>query len=410
MHKNSCYLGMFKVISIWISISIGLSLLRLSAPFLGLNQYKLSSILVYAAAAIFISSGVVVIFVRFLSKEQIFFLFLTPILLCFYGLAVGLINEYSWSEQLKHICYVLLPFMMITYGRCVAPYLSEKQLQAMMKPVFVINLIACICYIVLKSQYPIYPGFGTQAMVYAALYFFSTKQHRLFFISLFLALIEGKRSMQLSLLIASMFASGQSRLLKHIGIVGMGSFVSIVLVLFIIDNFDLYGVVGLSRVRYINPFSNDFDPYLGSSGRLDEYIGALTVYKSKVRNYFMGTGFGFKYNWVISYNMNAAIEEKTYVHSTPILFFILFGPFITCFIYGYVVKVLLWTRTLGLDSFAHDAKLKVFFSSAAMFYIISSFFSLNATTDVFGPMCLGVCIYFIAQQRFLASSDVGLAY
>lgn len=249
-------------------------------------------------------------------------------------------------------------------------------------------------FLVLSNFFVIYPGFGTQAVAYLAIYYLHNRSFLLFSLSFLLVIAQGKRSILFSLLATLIFASLLRRTSLLIAIFISAIAIASVFTCFFwgLEFYDLYSLPGMDRIRFINPFSSSFDLALGSSGRFDEISSAFSLFAEQDINWLLGAGFGFSYVWEVSYG-EFYTEVKGYLHSVPLMLVILFGlpAAITFYLFSLnlVSQVL---RNGGPNNESNSIITAKVISSSFLFFLISGAFSLNSLSDPLGWVFMGLCL------------------
>jgi hypothetical protein len=164
--------------------------------------------------------------------------------------------------------------------------------------------------------------------------------------------------------------------------------------LYIIDYTNSYDLFGLSRMKYISPFSDSLDIYIGSSGRVDEFISVLLRFENVFIPKITGFGMGFEYEWLLSYRKDFS-EIKSYLHNSPLMISILLGPFIAVALYWYFLKLISW----GFNS--SGGLLINYISLCSLCFLILGLFSLNMLSDPIGWVLIGVLLSLKEKNVFL---------
>lgn len=235
---------------------------------------------------------------------------------------------------------------------------------------------------------PIYPGIGVQSIAYAAIFFIVNGHPILFLISLIMIFLEGKRSILFSILLTLAFLklvkfSVAGRLLYSIF---AGILAALLLIGFLYSITDAQGSTTLARINYINPFSDQFDLYLGSSGRFGELVSFWDG-KSFLEVLF-GSGSGFKYQWDLGFASEQSGEIKGYLHMS-IANYLAVGGILGLALFVYLAILPFKASRLKLPP---KAQMSAF--GFGIFSIVQSFFGFNLATDattlifIIGPAAL----------------------
>ncbi|RTZ14661.1 hypothetical protein EJ063_15220 [Vibrio aquaticus] len=388
-------INLFRLVSLTVGLSLVLSAVliffRLVTPVFGIDQYSFSQLIIIFNLIILAVSGFSISII-WLDKGKIPFSFIIFSLVLFvyfyYGFILNGINYFSF----QHIYYFLAAYVFFEFGRNLLDYISFSRLQGLFKLGFFSNFFVVVCYKIMSVFYVIYPGYGGSFIGYIAIYFLSLRNRIYFFVSVILIVAQGKRSILLSF-IASLvvyYAFFKVKLGFFFTFSLMISFVTALLLG--IEYLDLYSIGGLGRLAYINPFSDRFDLYLGSSGRFDEILSMFRGFSSYGLEYLFGRGFGFSYEWELSYRPDF-IEIKGYVHNTHLLIFALTGLVGLSIWLGYFIFVFSSIRRRMNGFPPHEQRIVQFFCMSLIFFFISGFFSLNIISDIFGVICVGVVHY-----------------
>jgi hypothetical protein len=328
-------------------------------------------------------------------------------LVCLYGIALGLVKQQNQIAMVKHTYLISCSVIAFIFGKHLYPYVNKKNFNRIISITLLTNFIAAVLFIIIQSIYPIYSGYGHHAISYVAMYNMVMKKKLLFTLSLIILIAQGLRGIMIVTLFCIYFYHSLTNVkykkLMYLGLILL-PFFSLAL-LYLIEDMNLYTLPGLGRMASINPFSDQFDLFKGSSGRMDEVLNAMDVFNSNLFNYFFGAGFGFTYDWQVSYEASDIEENKCYLHITPITLFILLGP-IALFVYGYFIFLAI--RGIKNANFAGNREqcdLAKFFSISGLFFILSGTFSLNLISDLTGATCLGLTYGFLSKLEKRGNSS-----
>ncbi|MEZ7206961.1 hypothetical protein [Pseudoalteromonas sp. DY56-GL79] len=384
------YTFVTKLVLAWFIILPLFSLLRLAAPGLGLDLHFIASFANIIIFGIFIIASCVV-FLDFIFLKKVDLTHILAFFFLFYGVFVGLLHNGFTSEFFKHFYLVIFSVIFFTIGLKSFSFWSLEKLRSFTTVSFGSNVLSVVLFAILSTVIFIYPGYGTQGAAYVLMYYLATGQRLMSFLCVVVIVSQGKRSILFSALLCMVFfwvsQKIRSRIALPLSIFASAFFVSIFL--YFIEAFNLYTLSGMSRIRYINPFSASFDVYMGSSGRVDEILSLFNSFKDNAVKYVTGLGVGFSYEWTLSYNEEHT-EAKSYLHSTPIMAFILFGPLITTVIYAYFLSVIGGILSKSYKPGIAQEEYWNFLALSSLFFLISGFFSLNALSDPLGWILLGL--------------------
>lgn len=395
--KHSQVKFVVSLLILWLAALPLLSLLRLAAPAIGIDQHMLgqgANIVnaVFFSFALYIATSVAL---QALRRARLSPFLVGLICAETYGVIIGVLNN-GWSlDSVKHIYLFAFAYSFLEIGRLAVLSLDLERIRKVIRVCFWGNLISIPLFFSLYSAFGIYPGFGTQSAAYTAIFYLVFKNKLFFYLSFIIVVAQGKRSVLAALIVCwtiyKFAVIGKSRALVVSGIVFAPIFIAGLL--FAVEYLDLYTVQGLARVEYINPFSPSFDAFLGSSGRYDEIFSSIKGLNEIAYSYVTGAGFGFSYDWELSYN-EEFIENKSYVHNTPFMIFMLLGP--VAAILFVVASVSLVVTVLASSNKLVGSSLGVrhFFALSALYFLVSGLFSLNMLSDPLGWVFLGSTFAF----------------
>ena len=363
------------VISINLVASFPLTIFRLAG---GNMEGYVNSMMMFSGLAS------LVLAISAMSRRRLDLFFAIYLVFICYILFLGTISE-GLLEGIKGLRYFILGLVcwagLLYYrdsDRLIQVFLSKKLWLA----VLFSHLVGYTYYAILLKG-TVYPGIGTQSIGYAAIYFFVSGPKLLFVVCTILLLVEGKRS----LLLATSFAlfmlvamkSKQKRstnmltLLFYLIAWLIGTAFLLYLLAEINENLS-DSTTTLARLDQINPFSSNFDVFLGSSGRAGEiqsFFGQYGLLESLV-----GLGSGFKYDWDLGY-WSKFVENKGYFHMS-ILNYIATGGLLGILLWCFIFKIAYNGILNNSKSNAH--RILIGFSTLS---ISQSFFGFNAAVDPF---------------------------
>lgn len=386
---SSSFLFTFRLILIWSALLIFFSIGRLFSPHAGIDQYLFGSFANVINLGLLIACiGCISIYIINFRKTN--YIVIASALMAAYGLIIGINN--NPANMAKHAYLVVFCSAFFWFGRIITFYVGYRSLKQLMHIALISNVAATLLFYLISISYKMYPGFGVQTIGYVALYFFAHKKYMNFSISLMVLVAQGKRSILIACLLCTYIAYiWQKTRSKKATFLSLLIFpVLITASLFIIDKLDLYSIAGLSRVSYINPFSSNFDIFLGSSGRVDEIVSAFATTEPGIRR-IIGYGFGFEYEWLLSYREDFS-ETKGYLHMSPMTIYFVLGPIAVVVFYYFFYRLISTSfstlrnlRTLQ----AHNNLL--FLSLCSIYFMTAGFFSLNILSDIMGWILVGMC-------------------
>lgn len=375
----------------WIMIvGVLFNQLRLLSPHIGLDQYTVglfaNRILFFIFLVTFLSW---VVFLVYNKKTIAYTAFLFFIM--FYSFIVGGFSNGVNSDTVKHLYLFVIAIVFVEFGFYSYHNLQLTSIKKYMTVGFYVNGLSCFLYGILASVWALYPSFGTQGMGYVFLYFLVGKMKWMTTLSFLIIAVQGKRSILFSVFFTYLLFKLITRFKSRFTIfISFGVFLVLGgFFFYLLEVFDLYKALSGQRFAAINPFSEQYDLAIGSSGRLDEYASFFKQYKDRTVAYFLGVGMGFNYTWTLSYRTDFE-EVKSYLHNSILMIYVLVGPFIFIFIYGFLLKkinnALLYSDSIKLH----------FIALSVIYFLISGLFSLNILVDPLGLILLGA---LIASQR-----------
>ncbi|WP_391088881.1 hypothetical protein [Vibrio sp. NH-UV-68] len=388
--------NLFRLVSRILGLSLILSsvlvFFRLVTPAFGIDQYFFSQLMILFNLVILVISGFSIAII-WLDKGQVpvsfFILLCLLVLYSYYGFFVNGVNVFLF----QHIYYFIAVYVFFEFGRNLLSYVSFSRLINLFTVGLFSNVLVVIFYKMISLFHVIYPGYGGSFIGYVAIYFLTIGRRFYFIISLLIIIAQGKRSILLSFIASLVFYYAYFKVKMGFFFTLLSIIILVAMLLFGIDYLGLYTIGGLERLVYINPFSDRYDIYLGSSGRFDEIISMFRGFSSYDLEYIFGRGFGFSYDWELSYRPDF-IETKGYVHNTHLLIFALTGSIGLLIWMCYFVFILSVVRK-GMSGLLFDErKVAQFFCISLIFFLFSGFFSLNIISDIFGVICVGVVHYF----------------
>ncbi|WP_417592039.1 hypothetical protein [Parasphingorhabdus sp.] len=236
---------------------------------------------------------------------------------------------------------------------------------------------------------PMYPGIGETSIAYAAIFMFANGHPLLLLAALVMIFLEGKRSVLFAMLITLAFIrlikfSAGGRLL-YSAIAGLLALIVLGVFLYVIAD-GAGSSTTVARINYINPFSDQFDLYLGSSGRFGELE---SFWQGKtVMEILTGSGSGFKYEWDLGFASSQSGEVKGYFHMS-IANYIAVGGLV-----GFAVFIYLAAFPFKASQLKLPSKQRMTLFGFGFYSIVQSFFGFTLAVDtvalifIIGPAAL----------------------
>lgn len=372
-------------IGLCIALSFPANLFRLYGfNFFGESYPKIILILTFFLALINLS-------LVFNKKFSLYVFFIVLLYACFlsYLVTVGILQ--GNSGIFSGLKYFILPIVAVFFlmGRSFLFFFYKSS--RFWKLILFSHLIFFFAYLFFLYG-KVYPGIGVSSLAYSALFFFVNGNPFLFCISSLLILLEGKRSVLVSMLLALALC----RLLNK---KALRIFISIFLYLIIFLIFSsavLYalaafdGFSAINRINLINPFSSRFDLAVGSSGRYGELVSAFG--DRTLRELFVGMGAGFEYEWELGYESQQSGETKGYLHISPANYLLIGGIF-GCFIFIFISSLPFFAKKMPGDS-----KVRKVAFCFGVYSIFQSFFGFNFATDIV-TLVLIIGPFILASDR-----------
>ncbi|WP_421864534.1 hypothetical protein [Marinobacter adhaerens] len=311
----------------------------------------------------------------FNKKVSLYVFFIVLLYSCFlsYILVVGVLR--GNSGIIYGLKYFILPVVAVFFlmGRGFLFFFYKSS--GFWKLILFSHLLLFCVYIFLLYG-KVYPGIGVSSLAYSALFFFVNGNPLLFCISSLLILLEGKRSVLVSMLLAL-------ALCRLIDKKALTIFISIflylivflvfsILALYLMAYFDGFGA--FDRINLINPFSGRFDLAVGSSGRYGELVSAFG--DRTLGELFAGMGAGFEYQWDLGYESQQSGETKGYLHISPANYLLIGGVF-GCLIFIFISSLPFFAKRMP-----GDPKVRKVAFCFGIYSILQSSFGFNFATDI----------------------------
>jgi hypothetical protein len=283
--------------------------------------------------------------------------------------------------------YYILPLIicLLLWGR---NYLPVLYINSWIWYAVLISHILGFIYYYFALRGTVYPGIGVQSIALAGLFFFCRKNYPVALLCFLLIFLEGKRNIMLSLLVTLPLISSihyaSSKRIFFLAIATLFSAMIIFLFLWVAASYpeNLF----FARINNINPLSDNFDLFLGSSGRMGElvsYFQNLTIY-----DILRGNGSGYEYVWDLGYDSEQGGEVKGYFHMTAANYLAAGGVLGLGFFF-WICSQIFKAAQLAF----HPIYVSTAFAFG-VFCIIQSFFGFNLAVDVISPvMILGPMAY-----------------
>lgn len=313
--------------------------------------------------------------VIFNKKFSLYVFFIVLLYACFLSYLVMVGALQGNSGIFSGLKYFVLPIVAIFFlmGRRFLFFFYNSS--GFWKLILVSHLIFFFAYLFFLYG-KVYPGVGVSSLAYSALFFFVNGNPFLFCISSLLILLEGKRSVLISMLLALALCRLVNRkaLIIFINIFSYSIIFLIfsAAVLYLLAAFD--GFSAFNRINLINPFSSRFDLAVGSSGRYGELVSAFG--DRTLRELLVGMGAGFEYEWELGYESQQSGETKGYLHISPANYLLIGGVF-GCFIFIFISSLPFFAKKMPGDS-----KVRKVAFCFGIYSILQSFFGFNFATDI----------------------------
>lgn len=342
------------------------------------NLLRLSGVEAFSGSY---TNGVFVGFIMFsivnilIGSTEKFRLTALPFVLVFfllYILVLGVAKGYA--EPFWHLRFYILPLFVffLIIGKHFPLYFYQSG-------IFWIAIVIShgfgLAYYYVALAGSVYSGIGVQSIAYAAIFFFIQGNKILFSIASLFVILEGKRSILLSLLITITFLRLYRFNAGSKFAYGLILSVSIGLLLTLLLQY-LAGFEGstiVKRINLVNPFSSHYDVFLGSSGRFGEFLSAFNDFN--LFDYFFGVGSGYTYEWVLGYASEQSGEIKGYLHMS-LANYLLAGGFLGVCVFFYLCKL-----PFSAIKMPVPLSTKSVAFGFGLFSIIQSFFGFNFAVD-----------------------------
>lgn len=292
---------------------------------------------------------------------------------CAFILTVGVLR--SNDNPINGLRYFALPifaYLLLRKSPFVLYFYNSKPFWILLSVAHVVGLL----YYFTTLFGMVYPGIGVQSIAYAAIFFFCHGHFGLFALAVLVVFLEGKRSIMLSLLLAIMFLRGirYKPSLRLFYFIISGSATMLILSIGLMLIADIEGNIIISRINYINPFSNSYDLFIGSSGRFGEiasYFGDVSFV-----NLMVGSGAGFQYEWALGYASEQDGEVKGYMHMSAANYLAAGGVF-GLFVFAIIALMPFRARKLRVPFAVQRTAFGM-----GLFTIVQSFFGFILATDM----------------------------
>lgn len=321
-----------------------------------------------------------------MAERQLLYVFCVFLVYIF---TLGVLNGHD--DPIANMRYFVLPVAVyvLLIGRRFPLYFYKSY--GFWVIVFVTH-VAFLAYYYSFLYGAVYPGIGVQSIAYAGIFFFANGHFILFGMVLTLVVLEGKRSILLSLLLTLVllrlihvqsryrwiFAISAALFLAGLLAVGM-SYISQT------DSIPVF-----NRFNQLNPFSEDYDLAVGSSGRYDEIMSAFG--SKTISSFIFGSGSGYTYEWLFSYSSQQEGEVKGYLHMSPANY-VMVGGILGLMVFTYLCSMPFKAHRLPLD--LNGRRIAFGFG---LFSVFQSFFGFNLAVDavslifIVGPASLAVAM------------------
>lgn len=295
------------------------------------------------------------------------------LIFCVLILSVGVFK--SNDDPIAGLRYFVLPvfaYMLLLGRKYVMYFYTSKLFWLLVSGAHIIGLL----YYFGTLFGTVYPGVGVQSIAYAAIFFFCNGHFILFAIAVLAILLEGKRSIMLSLVLTLIFLrmiryQTSLRLLYFAGACFAAIAIGSIGLMYLAE---IEGNSTINRINLLNPYSNNYDLLLGSSGRLGELISFFGDYA--LTDLLFGSGAGFQYEWSLGYASEQDGSTKGYFHLSAANYLVAGGVF-GVLVFASIALMPFRARHLRISfSAKHTAFGMGFFS------IVQSSFGFNLATDM----------------------------
>ncbi|MDC1422797.1 hypothetical protein N8540_04305 [Gammaproteobacteria bacterium] len=352
-------------------MSFPANLLRLSGDTYFREEYSDHLIFSYLVLALLSASFAMRAKIVEIPQVILFLIFL------FYILSVGMLSS-NGNEILGLRFYVLplIAYMLLLGRKFVLFFYTSKSFWLLVTGIHIIGLM----YYFGTLFGTVYPGIGVLSIAYAAIFFFCNSYFFLFAMAILVMFLEAKRSIILSVILTVMFL----RLIRYqpglraLYFFGAGFAAIVILSIGLIAIADIEGNTTITRINYLNPYSNSYNLLMGSSGRMGELLSFFG--NTSLSNIMIGSGSGFQYEWSLGYASSQEGEIKGYFHMSPANYLAAGGLF----------GVLVFMRIALMPFRARGLKIPLSAQTTAfgmgLLSIIYSFFAFSLATDLWSWM------------------------
>lgn len=272
-------------------------------------------------------------------------------LLCMgaFGFGVGLIRANSLRylvPDLGRIAFVVTMYLAFSNMRLRVSSITRLIHSFNRIVLFCYSITIAFIYLVsMPRGWDLYLSVQTSPLLFPTAYYYWKKNWRSLLLTILLIALSGKRGVVLSTIAMLTFLrlarkyktfSKQMRRLMIAGALSIAVFFG---GLFIISEYVPPSLVprAVARWQYSLPFSEKFDPFLGTSGRWPELVSAVKAIRENPLNLWIGGGHGFSYR-LTSERWN--IETHHNVHFSPVGMVATYGLPITILFYLALMRLL----------------------------------------------------------------------
>ncbi len=264
---------------------------------------------------------------------------LCAIILCFYGLIVGLGHEnYNYFFVSHSFWSLIIPFAYLSgYNTTWSLEKVEKLINVFSKSFISIYLICFIIYVfIYLFMFELYLGINPAVLLFVLSVSLVQKKYGMAALSVALVLLSGKRSIGICMIgMLCVYVPIIDRkylnlkLLLSVGILLVLSIIAILLFNtfeFLSSSNHFFGHI-LGKWSILNPFSAGYDPTIATASRSLEMETFLNIFKSQQIFPIFGEGYGW---WMIN-ALNS--EPLHFLHFTPFNYIAYYGIPLTIIFY-----------------------------------------------------------------------------
>lgn len=234
-----------------------------------------------------------------------------------------------------HIFAVVIPVMMISFGRHFYRLLNDQLIKFLFKLLnmaFYINLLLLILYIIFHHILDMwgYYGFGASTAFISA-YLLSQRQFARFFLSFVLDIFSGKRTSLVVIISLYLIYSGNFS--KFNIRTFLFSILFISSLSFIISNLGEYDFFRRLLLVTEIEFDDAVSVMMATGGRATEVISIIEYFDGDLIKWLLGSGLGSSYEYVDP-RLGFSVERMHYAHFSPFSYILVFGSVFTFLLYS----------------------------------------------------------------------------